>query len=361
MSNTVGIPPAHYELIESIVNRLAPNTQDDARTFFQSLSAGIAQVQQAVGIGTGANQQNLAAPPKATLSVAGANGAFNVSIANPALSTPATLWHEISYSTSANFTSGVTTMPPTQATGVTVNAPGQTLYFRIRSSYNQAVWNDYAVFGSAVQSGLVSSAATAEAAAFNQTNYGQITSTAVGSTTEVSVSGPSAPLTNLVRQKGPAQSVLPGSTIYGVTPGTDQFVTYEGEGYTLAPTLAGALSSDSGIPIGKVSVVGTGVPVLPVVVPVVSAGAVVGYNVTNQGNGITGPLDLTVTDPGGSGAGATTGTQTIQNGKLISVAPGNAGANYDSHAAVTVSGGVNPGAPGGGTATGGNGGRMTNV
>lgn len=361
MSVVNTIPPSDYELIESVVNKLPPNVQEDARALFQSFSAGVQQTKAAVGLPSSANQQNVAAPPAATLSVEGANGAFNVSITNPTLSSPTTLWHEISYSPVANFTSQVTTMPPTQSTGVTVNLPGQTLYFRIRSSTNQVVWNNYAVFGSAVSSELVSSAATSEAGAFNQTNYAVVDSTAVGSTAEVSIAGASGPLTNLVRQKGPAQTVLPSSTIYGVTPGSDQFVAYDGEGYVLAPTLAGALQSDENVPIGKVSVVETGAPTLPVIVPIISGGGVVGYNVTNQGNGITGPLNLVVSDPGGPGTGATTGAQTITSGKLISVAPGNAGANYDGSTIVTASGGIGPGTPGGGTAVGGNGGRMTNV
>lgn len=361
MSTVSTVPPSDYDLIESVVNQLPAKVQEDARALFQSFSAGVQQTKSALGLPSSASQQNVAAPPAASLAVSGANGAFNLGITNPSQANPTPLWHEISYSPVASFASNVTTLPATQATSLTVNAPGQTLYFRIRSSANQAVWNNYAVYGSAVSSGLVSSAATSDAGAFNQTNFGTVTSAAVGSSAEVSIQGAGGALTSLVAQKGPAQNILPSSTVIGAAPGSNLYVGYRDGGYVLRPTLAAVLADDSITPIGAVSVVETGTPELPVVVPIVSGGAVVAYNVTNQGNGITGPLTLTVTDPGGSGTGATTGAQTIQNGKLISVGPGNAGSGYDGSTAVVVSGGVGPGTPGGGTALGTNGGRMTNV
>jgi hypothetical protein len=145
----------------------------------------------------------------------------------------------------------------------------------------------------------------------------------------------------------------------GVTPGSDQFVGYDGTQYRLEPTL-GAVLLDSLTPIGKVSVVDTGTPTLPVVVLVLgSGGTVIAWNVTNEGNGLTGPVTLTINTS--TGTGASPGAQTIEAGKLISVAPGNPGANYAGGDTVTVTGGVSPGVPGGGTATAGNGGRMTNV
>lgn len=358
--SATSVPPAEYDLIESVVNKLPANVQEDARNLFQAFSAGIGQAKISLGIGSGGNQANVAAPPPATLTVTGANGAFTVTITNPQQTSPTPLWHEVSYSPIANFTSDVTTLPATQSTSLTVNAPGVTAYFRLRSSTNQKVWNNYAVQGTPTDAGLVSSNATSEGGAFNQTNLGTVTSAASGSTANVSVQGSSGALSGMVRLKGQTQQVLPSATVIGVTPGSNLFVGYDGSRYQMKPTLAAVLA-DNLVPVGKVSVVETGVPTLPVIVPIVSGGGVVGYNVTNQGNGITGPLDLVVNDPGESGAGATTGAQTIQNGKLISVAPGNAGANYGANTVVAVSGGVNPGTPGGGTAAGGNGGRMTDV
>jgi hypothetical protein len=353
------IAPAFYDLIESLVNKLPANTQDDARNLFQAFSAGVIQAQNSLGISGGANAANVATPPQATLSVTGANGAFSIGITNPKLSTPATLWHEVSYSPVASFASNVTTLAPTQATSINVNSPGATVYFRIRSSYNQSVWNNYSVFGSQVSAGLVSSEATSEGGAFNQTNLGTVTSAASGSTANVSIQGANGALSSLVRLKGGTQQILPSATVIGATPGSNLFVGFDGRQYRLQPTLAAVLT-DNQIPIGKVSVVDTGVPVLPAVSLVLgSNGSVIAWNVTNQGNGLSGPVTLTINTT--TGAGATPGTQTIQNGKLISVAPGNPGSNYGSGDTVTVTGGVGGGTPGGGTAAGGNGGRMTDV
>lgn len=359
--STPGLAPNDYALIENVVNKLAPASQEDARSLLQSFSQRIAQLNENTGTSAGQSQQNIAAPPQASLSASGANGVITAMIANPANSQNQPLWHEISVSTSANFTSGVTTLPASQATSVTIPASGQTLYLRLRSSVNRQVWNGYQVYGQPVEAGLVSSAATSSGGAFNQTNLGIVTSaTSVGGAVAVQIAGAGGGLTGLVALKGSTKSVLPAGAIVNVAPNTEQFVGYDGSHYQLKPTLAATLA-DNLTPIGKVSVVGTGSPALPTIAPIVSGGGVVGYNVTNQGNGLTGPLTLTVVDPGESGAGATTGAQTITNGKLIAVAAGNAGALYGANTAVDVFGGVNPGTVGGGTAAGGNGGRMTNV
>lgn len=360
MSTVSTVPPSDYELIESVVNQLPPKVQDDARNLFQSFSSGVQQTKAALGLPSSTSQQNVAAPPAATLSVTGANGAFNIGIANPSQSNPTPLWHEISYSPVASFASDVTTLPVTQATSLTVNSPGQTLYFRIRSSANQQVWNNYAVFGSAVSSGLVSSAATSAGGAFNQTNLGTVTSEASGGAAIVQIQGAGGALTSLVAVKGSAQSVLPAGAVVNVVAGTDQFVGYDGSEYQLKPTLAAVLA-DNMTPIGKVSVVNTATPRLPTIVPVISNGYIIGYSITDGGEGATAPYTLTFGSVG-SGAGAVPGAQTIENGVLTAIAPGNPGNGmYSGGTTVTASGGVGPGTPGGGTAAGGNGGRMTNV
>lgn len=357
MSIVNTIPPNDYDLIESVVNKLAPSAQEDARNLFQAFSARIGQTQNSLGISSGTSQANVAAPPQASLAVRGGNGTLTFTITNPKLATPATLWHEISYSPVASFASDVTTLPPTQATSIAVNAPGLKVYSRIRSSVNQAVWNNYAVQTAAVDAGLVSSEATNNAGAFNQTNYGVVSSRAVGSTAEVTVQGANGPLTSMVTQKGPVQKTLPGATIYGVTPASNQFIVHNGDTYAIRPTLAAALAEDSNTPIGAVSVVGTGEPRLPVIVPIVVQDSVVGYNVTDGGAGASAPYELTVS---GKGIGATCGAQTIANGVLTAVAPGNPGGGYknDGSTTVTAGGGVATGSNGGGTAVGNNGGRL---
>jgi hypothetical protein len=351
--------------IESVAKALPAGQQEDFRrimsfvtTNLQANSPG-GNLLRPGGTPAGANT----APTGGGLSVAGANGTFQITVKNPAVSgNSSSVWHQIQYSTVVSFTANVTQMPNSTATSITLPLPGATYFFRIRFSFDQITWSSWILAASsAVNSGLVTSGATSDASAFNQTNYADVTSTAVGSTTEVQVQGASGPLTSLVRQKGPTQQVLPSSTIFGVAPGSDQFVAYDGEGYVLRPTLAGVLAEDDLAPIGKVSVVSTAAPTLPVIVPVISGGYVIGYSITSGGAGASEPYTLTFGSVGG-GAGAVPGEQTIENGVLTAIAPGNPGNGmYSGGTTVTASGGVGGGTSGGGTALGGNGGRLTAV
>lgn len=295
-------------------------------------------------------------PPQASLSVAGANGNFTASITPAPMNVSTTLYHEVSYSPVKSFTSGVTTLPPSTATSVTVPAPGSTMYFRVRSSADQNNWNNYSVASNTPASaGLQSSAATSNAVALNQSNYANVDSVASGATATVQVYGSGGPGTSWVGLKGTAETVQPSATVVNVTPSSTQIVGLTSNQYTLSPTLPGIFSDDT-TPVGQVSVVDTGPAVMPTVVPIEVSGAIVGYNVTAPGNGLSGDLTLTVV---GAGTGATTGEQVIQGGQLISVAPGNVGMNYTDTTTVTVSGGLSPGVTGGGTITGNNGGRLT--
>jgi hypothetical protein len=351
-------PPNDFALIESIVNSLPTSSQADARNLFESWSKQIATVSAATGTTQGANQQNAAPPPQPSLSVAGANGAFALTITPPSLPQPATLWYRISYSTVKGFTSGVTTLEPTTSTSMVLNLPGASLFFEVEASFNKQVWSQAVLASqSATSAGLVSSAATAAAASFNQTNLGVVTSRAVGSTVVAEISGADSPLSSLTALKGAAQTVLPGASIVGVTPATTQYVGWTGDDYELRPTLAGVLR-DGITPIGKFSAVGTGVPVLPTITPIVSGGQIIGYNVTAGGSGAGADYTLTLATTGG-GTGATFGPQTITGGVLISVAPGNPGTGYSGGTTVVVSGGIFPGVEGGGTALATTNGRLT--
>jgi hypothetical protein len=353
-------------LVESICRSLDVGRMPDSEDFRQLMTQLQTNVQAALPGGNwivpgGSKSVGAASPSGVQFSVSGSNGQFQWQISNPANAQGQTIWHEVSYGPLKSFTQSVTTLSPTAGTNGTVAEAGQTFFFRLRSSYDLRNWTSYQLAStSAIGSGKVSSAATSDAGAFNQTNYGVVTSAAVGSTAEVQIQGASGPLTSLVAQKGPSQTALPGATVVGVTPGSDQFVGWDGSKYILRSTLGDLLASDNITPIGKVSVVETGVPTLPAVSLVLgSGGAVIAWNVTSQGNGLTAPVTLTIVT--GTGTGATAGTQTIEAGKLISVAPGNPGAGYVSGDTVTVTGGTGGGTPGGGTAAGGNGGRLTAV
>lgn len=353
-------------LVESIcrANDLGqPIQTEDLRQVFTQLQINVqAALPGGQWVTPGGTKQTGSVTPTGTaFTVTGANGAFNIAIGNPTNAQGKTVWFEISYSPLASFTQNVVTMPLSSATTAHLNAPGASYYFRLRTSFDQVNWTPYQMAaGNPVASGLVSSAATANAGALNQTNFGVVTSTATGSTAEVMVQGANGPYTSLVAQKGPRQSSLPGAVIVGFNPGTDQFIAYDGSKYVARSTLAGVLADDTLTPIGKVSVVDVGAPALPAVSIVrASGGGVIAWNVTDPGNGLTGPVTLLIVTS--TGTGATPGPQTIQNGKLISIGPGNPGQNYAGGDTVDVSGGISPGVPGGGTAIGGNGARMTAV
>ena len=205
-----------------------------------------------------------------------------------------------------------------------------------------------------VSAGLQSSAASDAATVLNQTNFANVDSVAAGATAIVRVFGKAGPNTQYPAVKGAAETILPSATIINVPLSSTQVVGYDGENYQSRGTLPEQLM-DGITPTGTVSVVGGGAVTLPVIVPYEVSGAILGYNVTNQGNGLTANVVINVV---GTGVGATTGTQVISGGKLLSVAPGNIGSGYGVGTTCTVSGGTYSGATGGGQNIGGNGGRF---
>jgi hypothetical protein len=288
---------------------------------------------------------------------------FNLAIAPAPTKTPAAQWHEVSYSPVKGFTSQITVLEPTTATQINLHLPGASYFFRLRSSFNKTVYNQPVLHGQqAVSSKLVSSAVTESAPAFNQTNFGVVSSTAVGTTAIVTVAGAGTTLGSVPTIKGAAQGLTPGATLIGAEPGSKQYVGYDqnAQEYVMDTTLP-SVFGDTVTPIGVVSVVATGPATLPVIVPIVVSGAVLGFNVTNGGNGASQPYDLTFATTGG-GVGATFGPQTIVGGVLLSVAAGNGGTGYSSGTTVVASGGSGGGnVPGGGTGEGNTNGRLTQL
>lgn len=243
------IPPNWSDLIESTVS----GNKNDQRVLLQTLAEQLTRVQGAVGQTSGTNSANVAKPSSAALSVKGANGAFNLTVANPSTAT-APLWHQVRYSPVKGMTSGVTTLEPTTSTNMTINAPGETHFFEIRSSHNKQVWNDYqSASNTPVSSGLVSSAAISNGGAFNQTNYGVVKSQSSESAFAVNISGAAGALTSYPAVKGGKETILPPATVVGLSEGTNVFASYDGHDYHLHPTLATALN-DNETPIGSVAV-----------------------------------------------------------------------------------------------------------
>lgn len=207
-----------------------------------------------------------------------------------------------------------------------------------------------------IDAGYQGSSAIENGVVLNQTNYASVDSVSSGSSANVRVYGAAGPGKQYASIKGGTEKIQPSATIVGVAYNSNPVVAFDGAQYQVKKTLPEVLE-DGLTPIGTVSVVGSGTVTLPAVSLVLgSGGAVIGWNVTSQGNGLTGDVTLTINTT--SGTGATSGAQTIQNGKLISVAPGNPGSGYGSGDTVTVTGGVYGGATGGGRSIGGNGGRL---
>jgi hypothetical protein len=293
------------------------------------------------------------APPAASqLVVTGADGSFRVSITN-AVKTP--VYQELSSSPVANFVSGVTIYPVSTNTSYVLPNPGATLYWRLRSSYNQQNWSNYLVQPGAVSCGLMSSAATGSNLSLNQSNYATVDSIAGGGTATVRVYGSGGVGTSWASVLGASSRVIPSGTIMNVAYSTNGFVVWDGQKYQLKPQLAQTFP-DTWVPVGKVSVIANASGlVLPVIHAVVTGGAIVAYQIVNPGNGLTSAPLLTITDSSGSGATATT---VVSAGAVTQVLPGSAGSGYSSTPTVTASGGVSGGAAGGGGATGNNGGRL---
>jgi hypothetical protein len=294
-------------------------------------------------------------PPASQLAVTGANGSFTVSLTPPRSATNAPIAQELSSSTTANFSSNVTTYPISTNTSYVFPNPGATLYWRLRSSYNQQNWSNYLVLPGAVSAGLQSSAATAANLSLNQSNYATVDSVAAGATATVRVYGSGGAGTAWASVLGNTSKLIPGGTILNIAYGANGFVVWDGEKYQLKPQLAQTFP-DTWIPVGKVSVIANASGlVLPTIHAVVTGGAIVAYQITNPGNGLTAAPILTITDSTGSGA---TATAVVSAGAVTQVTPGSAGSGYSSSPTVTASGGVSGGSAGGGGATGNNGGRL---
>lgn len=297
----------------------------------------------------------IATPSAATLAVTGANGAYNISITPAQTTIAAALYFEVSYSAASNF-GNATTLPLTPSTSFTFNAPGTTLYWRVRATYDKVHFGPYSPTSGgnpAVAASLQSSAATMPAVVLNQTNYCTVDSVPAGAGQNIRVYGQAGPQTQWIGVKGGVETIFPSATIINQSPGTKPFVGFDGEQFLVKSTLP-QVFGDHVTPVGQVGVPPGGSVILPTIVAVTDGSGVTGFNVTSGGLNIGAPLNLTI---GGPGTGAIAGTQTITGGALISVAPGAPGFGYVTAPPVTPSGGAATGSIGGGGATGSNPGR----
>ena len=259
MSTPTQGSPTLQAQIESVAKSLEGGAREDFRQLMSSLVTNVkaalpsGNLITAGGVKAGSGN----APVGVGFAVSGANGAHNIQISNPSDAQGKPIWHEVSYSPLKSFTGNPSpvVMPATTATSVVVNDPGSTYHFRIRSSHDLKNWSDYKVSESPSDAGLISSAATSDAGAFNQTNYGVVDSSQGGQVTTVRVHGVSGPLAAVTAQKGAVQTTLPSATIVGLTSNTTQYVGHvAGQGYVVSPTLGGLLAHDNVRPIGAVGV-----------------------------------------------------------------------------------------------------------
>lgn len=363
MSQAIQANPA--ALVESVARNLPPSARDDFRNLLNQIILANLTAFTPGGnlLQIGGPKASSSAPPTGvTHSVTGANGVATVAIANPSSAKSSPIWHEISYSPLKSFTQSVTTLPPTTATNVTIPQSGVSAFYRLRSSFDKKTWSNYQFPTSgpvAVDAGLVEATAMTPGAAFNQTNFAVVNSEASGGAAVVTISGVGGSLTPYTAVRGTTQAQRPSGAIAGIAPLSNQFIGWDGKQFHAKPTLAAVLA-DNLEPVGKVNVVSTATPSLPVITPIVTGGQILGFNVVSGGSGANQPYALTFGSVG-SGTGATFGAQTIVGGVLIAIAPGNPGQTYSGGTTVTASGGSPGGSPGGGTAIGGNGARMTAV
>jgi hypothetical protein len=201
---------------------------------------------------SGTQKASTTPPPAATATAAGANGVISLQIANPAQAAKATIYHEVSYSPVKNFSQGVTTLPVSANNTVSIPAPGQAPFVRIRSSYDGQTWNSHQlVQNSAVSAGLQSSAASEPATALNNWNYATVLgSGSPGQVPQIQVYGPNGPYSGYTAGRGSMQVKRPSATILNTSYTQSQIVAFDGQHFQISPTLP-PIMKDSWEPVGQ--------------------------------------------------------------------------------------------------------------
>ena len=197
-------------------------------------------------------------PPPATATAAGANGTISLTITNPAQAAKATIYHEVSTSPVKNFSQGVTVLPVSANNTVSIPAPGQAPFVRIRSSYDGSTWNTHQLIQqTAVDAGLQSSAASEPGMALNNWNFANVVGQgAPGQVPLIRVYGPNGPYSGYTAGRGTKQGTRPSATILNSNYAQSQIVAFDGKHFQLSSTIAGAMN-DKWEPVGQALVNGT--------------------------------------------------------------------------------------------------------
>lgn len=195
----------------------------------------------------------LAPPPPVKFSVIGTDGQFQVTITLPQDVIPASVTllqdkiisdsnqlgvsmvHQLQSATSVNFdaASSVQTYGPFSELTQTFQLPNQTLFWRIRNSFDSTNWNDWQIYSSAttcgpvgVSSGFLRSTSGAPNMAVNTSNNCTVDSIDNGTNATIRVYGPGGVGTSWIHYDGQGgQTTLPYSTITAPY-NTDMIVLY---------------------------------------------------------------------------------------------------------------------------------------
>jgi len=249
--------------IRSMIESAVGGNREDLRNLLLQFMNEHVQAHQVTGTNwvsptSGTLPSSTTPPPAATAAAQGANGVISLQITNPTQAAKATIYHEVSYSPVKNFSQGVTTLPVSANNTVSIPAPGQAPFVRIRSSYDGSTWNTHQLIQqTAVQAGLQSSAACEPGTVLNNWNYANVVGQgAPGQVPLIQVYGPNGPYHGYTAGRGTTQVSRPSATILNTDYSENQIVAFDGKRFQISPVLPGVLK-DSWEPVGLAQVNGT--------------------------------------------------------------------------------------------------------
>src|SRR5437016_5242386 len=272
----------------------AIRNDDDMRRLLQGVAYKMAIYDRQLGIFDGFIDDPLTvpeakhAPPPAAFTVTGVDGKFEIQITLPQDTQPQTVTlyrarcgqdfnrtralivHQLQSATNMLFdaSGNVTTYGPTPETSLSITNPNVTLFWRLRSSYDEVNWNDWQIYSSAsacgpigVSSGFLRSTSAASNMALNTSNNCTADSIDNGANATVRVYGPGGPGNVWIHYDGQGgQTSYP----YSTTPApynTDVIVLYSAsqglQAFLIATQYTSSLVDDL-IFSGKMHTVSTG-------------------------------------------------------------------------------------------------------
>ena len=272
----------------------AVRNPDDMRRLLNGIAGRLAIYDDQLGIIDGflddpsAATASKPAPPAAGFVVTGVDGSFEIQITLPQDAHPQTvtlyqrsllfdrnraradMMHQIQSATNMLFdaSGNVTSYGPTPETSLSITNPNVTLFWRLRSSYDQLNWNDWQIFSSAaacgpigVSSGFLRSTSAAPNMAVNSTNNATVNSIDAGSSATIRVYGPGGPGTSWIRFDGQGgQTTIPSGTLTGRAYATTYWVVYATDtGYaTYTLSQFNSVLTDQVLWAGKMTTVSAG-------------------------------------------------------------------------------------------------------